>query len=88
MPRQLTLQLALALTLPTYSQTPTTSPAPPSQPAKSGIPADTLAEGNILNPNLKTKGPYRRSSIDYAADPHAVLFTQLRMACTTAKFAS
>jgi VWFA-related protein len=37
-------------------------------------PEDKPASGNTLNPARKTKGPFRRYSIDYAADPRAVLF--------------
>ena len=39
-------------------------------------PEDQLATHNALNPDLKTKGPYRRYDIDYAADAHDVLFTR------------
>jgi VWFA-related protein len=36
---------------------------------------DKVALRNILNPDRKTKGPYRRYDIDYAVDAHDVLFT-------------
>jgi VWFA-related protein len=32
----------------------------------------TVAPRNVLNPESKVKGPYRRYAIDYAADPHDV----------------
>lgn len=32
-----------------------------------------LAPGNVLNPHLKTKGPYLRYAIDLAADPRVLL---------------
>ncbi|HET6170489.1 MAG TPA: VWA domain-containing protein, partial [Terracidiphilus sp.] len=35
---------------------------------------EQIVRGNVLNPALKTKGPYRRYTIDIAADPRAVLF--------------
>ncbi len=37
-------------------------------------PEDHLAANNVLNPAAKTKGPYRRYAIDYAADPRPILF--------------
>ncbi len=39
-------------------------------------PEDAIAPRNALNPDLKTKGPYRRYAIDYAADAHDVLFAK------------
>jgi VWFA-related protein len=41
----------------------------------SAAPEDNIAPHNTLNPDLKTKGPYRRYAVDYAADPHDVLIT-------------
>jgi VWFA-related protein len=38
-------------------------------------PEDNVAPHNTLNPELKTKGPYRRFAVDYAAAGHDVLFT-------------
>lgn len=38
-------------------------------------PEEQPATGNVINPALKTKGPYRRYAIDIAADPRAVLLT-------------
>ena len=35
---------------------------------------DHLAPNNVNNPSAKTKGPYRRYAIDYAADPRAIFF--------------
>jgi VWFA-related protein len=37
------------------------------------VPEDKPAEGNVLNPNLKIQGPYRRYDIDYAADSRAAI---------------
>jgi VWFA-related protein len=39
----------------------------------STVSEDTLAEGNVLNPNLKIQGPFRRYDIDYAADSRAAI---------------
>jgi VWFA-related protein len=39
----------------------------------SATPEDKPADSNVLNPNLKTQGPYRRYDIDYAADSRAAI---------------
>jgi VWFA-related protein len=38
---------------------------------------DSVASGNVLNvdPKLKIKGPFRRYTLDFAADAHAIHFT-------------
>lgn len=38
-------------------------------------PEDQLAPGNLLNPKIKTKGPFVRYAIDIAADPRVMLTT-------------
>jgi VWFA-related protein len=38
---------------------------------------DTLAPSNTVNPSVKVKPPYRRYTIDFAADPSDIAFTHL-----------
>ena len=38
-------------------------------------PEDQIAPGNLLNPKIKTKGPFVRYAIDIAADPRVMLTT-------------